>query len=155
MEPNNTTAPAPKAMLKGTIYSLQGDMTNSRTEFEKALVTSERLLREAPDDAARHAQYGLILAALNRKQEALAEGNRAVELLPESRDAFDGPGLTASLAQICAWTGEFDEAFRLVDHLLATPNGLTIPMLKLDPAWDPLRSDPRYQALIDKYAANK
>jgi TolB-like protein/Flp pilus assembly protein TadD len=155
MEPNNTTAPAPKAMLKGTIYFLQGDMTNSRTEFEKALVTSEELLREAPDDAARHAQHGVILAALNRKQEALAEGKRAVELLPESRDAFDGPGLTASLAQICAWTGEFDEAFRLVDHLLATPNGLTVPMLKLDPAWDPLRSDPRYQALIDKYAANK
>ena len=155
MQPNNTTAPAPKAMLKGTIYSLQGDMTNSRTEFEKALVTSERLLREAPDDAARHAQHGMILAALDRKQEAIAEGKRAVELLPESRDAFDGPGLTASLAQIYAWTGEFDEAFRLVDHLLATPNGLTVPMLKLDPAWDPLRSDPRYQALIDKYAANR
>jgi TolB-like protein/Tfp pilus assembly protein PilF len=154
-QPNNTTAPAPKAMLKGTIYFLQGDMTNSRTEFEKALVTSEQLLREAPDDAARHAQHGMILAALNRKQEAIAEGKRAVELLPESRDAFDGPGLTASLAQIYACTGEFDEAFRLVDHLLATPNGLTVPMLKLDPAWDPLRSDPRYQALIDKYAANR
>jgi TolB-like protein/Tfp pilus assembly protein PilF len=154
-QPNNTTAPAPKAMLKGTIYFLQGDMTNSRAEFEKALLTSERLLREAPDDAARHAQHGLILAALNRKQEAVAEGKRAVELLPESRDAFDGPGLTASLAQIYTWTGEFDEAFRLLDHLLATPNGLTVPMLKLDPAWDPLRSDPRYQALIDKYGANR
>ncbi|HEU0273311.1 MAG TPA: tetratricopeptide repeat protein [Candidatus Udaeobacter sp.] len=154
-QPNNTTAPAPKAMLKGTIYFLQGDMTNSQTEFENALVTSERLLREAPDDGARHAQHGIILAALNRKQEAIAEGKRAVELLPESRDAFDGPGLTASLAQIYAWTGEFDEAFRLVDHLLATPNGLTVPMLKLDPAWDPLRSDARYQALIDKYAANR
>jgi len=154
-QPNNTTAPAPKAMLKGTIYFLQGDMANSRTEFEKALLTSGRSLREAPDDAARHAQHGIILAALNRKQEAIAEGKRAVELLPESRDAFDGPGLTASLAQIYAWTGEIDEAFRLVDHLLATPNGLTVPMLKLDPAWDPLRSDPRFQALIDKYGTKK
>jgi TolB-like protein/Flp pilus assembly protein TadD len=151
----NTTAAAPKALLKGTVYWLQGDMTTSRTEFEKARAVSERLLREAPDDAARHAQHGMILAALNRKQEAIAEGKRAVELLPESRDAFDGPILTASLAQIYAWTGEFDEAFRLIDHLLGVPNGLTIPMLKLDPAWDSLRKDPRFQALVDKHAANR
>jgi hypothetical protein len=52
-------------------------------------------------------------------------------------------------------TGESDEAFRLIDHLLGIPNGLTIPMLKLDPVWDPLRNDPRFQALIDKYAANR
>jgi TolB-like protein/Flp pilus assembly protein TadD len=151
----NTTAAAPKALRKGTVYWLQGDMTTSRTEFEKARAVSERLLREAPDDAARHAQHGMILAALNRKQEAIAEGKRAVELLPESRDAFDGPILTASLAQIYAWTGEFDEAFRLIDHLLGVPNGLTIPMLKLDPAWDSLRKDPRFQALVDKHAANR
>jgi hypothetical protein len=52
-------------------------------------------------------------------------------------------------------TGESDEAFRLLDHLLAVPNGVSIPWLKLDPAWDPLRNDPRFQALIDKYAANR
>jgi len=59
------------------------------------------------------------------------------------------------LAQIYAWTGEYDEAFRLLDHLLQTPNGPSVSVLKLDPAWDPLRSDPRFQALIDKYAANR
>ena len=69
-----------------------------------------------------------------KKQEAITEGKRAVELLPESEDAFDGPRVTATLAQIYAWTGEFDEAFRLLDHLLVVPNGLTVPMLKLDPA---------------------
>ena len=47
-----------------------------------------------------------------------------------------------------------DEAFRLLDHLLVVPNGITVPSLKLDPIWDPLRKDPRFQALIDKYAAN-
>jgi hypothetical protein len=118
-------------------------------------VISEQLLREAPEDPARHAQHGVILAALGRKQEAIAEGKRAVELRPESQDAFDGPQCTAALAQIYAWTGESDEAFRLVDHLLGIPNGLTVPTLKLDPAWDPLRKDPRFQALVDKYAANR
>ena len=87
----DSTAPAPKAWLQGIIHLLEGDTTKSQTEFEKALLVSEKSLREAPDDPARRAQHGLILAALNRKQEAIAEGKRAVELLPESRDAFAGP----------------------------------------------------------------
>ena len=148
-----TTAPAPKAFLEGNIHFLEGDKATSQIEFEKARVVSEQLLREAPEDPARHVQHGLILAALGRKEEAIAEGKRAVEIVPESQDAFDGPRFTCSLAEIYARTGESDEAFRLLDHLLAVPNGLTVPMLKLDPAWDPVRRDPRFQALIDKYAA--
>jgi TolB-like protein/Flp pilus assembly protein TadD len=151
----DTTAPVPKASLEGLIYLFQGDNAKSQTEFDHARVVSEQLLRDAPEDPARHAQHGLILAALGRKQEAIAEGKRAVELLPESQDAFDGPRCTKALAQIYAWTGEFDEAFRLIDHLLSVPNGLSIALLKLDPAWDPLRKDPRFQSLIDKYAANR
>jgi len=146
-----TTAPSPKAFLEGMIHLLQGDKTKAQAELEHARLVSEKLLREAPGDSARHAQHGLILAALGQKQEAIAEGKRAVELLPESQDALDGPQATATLAQIYAWTGEFDEAFRLLDHLFAVPNNLTVPMLKLDPAWDPLRKDSRFQALIDKY----
>jgi TolB-like protein/Flp pilus assembly protein TadD len=149
---NTTTAPCPKAFLEGEIYRLQGDEAKARTAFEHARVVSNELLRAAPDDPARHGQHGLILAALGQKQEAIAEGKRAVELLPESQDALDGPQGTAALAQIYAWTGEFDEAFRLLDHLLAVPSNITVPMLKLDPAWDPLRQDPRFQPLIDRYS---
>jgi TolB-like protein/Flp pilus assembly protein TadD/Fe-S-cluster formation regulator IscX/YfhJ len=150
-----TTAPSPKAFVEGMIHLLQGDNARAQAEFERARVISEKSLQEVPEDPARHAQHGLILAALGRKQEAIAEGKRAVELLPESQDAFDGPQGTAALAQIYAWTGESDEAFGLLDHLLGIPNGLTIPLLKLDPLWDPLRKDPRFQALIDKYGANR
>jgi TolB-like protein/Flp pilus assembly protein TadD len=147
-----TTAPCPKAFLEGSIYRLQGDEAKARTELEHARVVSEQLLREAPDDPNRHGQHGLILAALGQKKEAINEGKRAVELLPESQDAFDGPQVTAALAQIYAETGESDEAFHLLDHLLTIPNGLTVPVFKLEPAWDPLRKDPRYQTLIDKYS---
>src|SRR5438067_1064196 len=146
-----TTAPAPKAFVEGMIYLLQGDKEKAQAELEQARVISEKLLREAPADPTRHAQHGFILAVLGQKDEAIAEGKRAVELLPESQDALDGPSGTAALAQIYAWTGESDEAFRLLDHLLAVPSNITVPMLKLDPAWDPLRQDPRFQALIDKY----
>jgi TolB-like protein/Flp pilus assembly protein TadD/class 3 adenylate cyclase len=149
------TGPVPKAFLEGTLHLLQGNRAKAQPALEHALLVSEQLLREAPEDPPRHAQHGLILAALDRKQEAIAEGKRAVELLPESQDAFDGPKSTEALAQIYAWTGELDEAFRLLDHLLTVPNGVAVPILKLDPAWDLLRKDPRFQALIDKYAANR
>ena len=151
---NPERAPCPKAFLEGRLYLHLGDKEKARAAFEQARPVAERLMREAPNDAARHAQYGAVLAGLDQKQEAINEGKRAVELLPESEDAFDGPIITASLAEIYTWIGEPDEAFRLLDHLLTVPNGLTVPTLKLDPTWDPLRKDPRFQALIDKYAAN-
>jgi TolB-like protein/Flp pilus assembly protein TadD len=146
------TAPVPKALLEGIVYQLQGDKEKAQPAFEHARLVSEKSLREAPEDPSRHAQHGLILAGLDRKQEAIAEGKRAVELLPEAQDALAGPRITASLAQIYTLTGEFDEAFRLLDHLLTVPSDLTIPVLKLSPEWDPLRKDPRFQALIDKHA---
>ena len=151
---NPERAPCPKAFLEGSLYLHLGDKEKARAAFEQARPVAERLMREAPNDAARHAQYGAILAGLDQKQEAINEGKRAVELLPESEDAFDGPIITASLAEIYTWVGEPDEAFRLLDHLLTVPNGLTVPTLKLDPTWDPLRKDPRFQALVDKYAAS-
>src|SRR5438874_2643000 len=146
-----TTAPCPKAFLEGMLYRYQGDTEKARIALEQARVVAEKLVREAPQDSARHGQLGVVLAALRQKEEAINEGKRAVELLPESQDAFDGPQATAALAQIYAWTGEFDDAFRLLDHLLDVPNGLTATILKLEPMWDPLRKDPRFQALIDKY----
>ena len=121
--------------------------------LEQARIAAERLVRDAPDDPGRHAQLGAVLAGLGKKEEAVNEGKKAVELLPESQDAFDGPQATTALAEVYAWVGEYNEAFRLLDHLLTVPNGLTVPAFKLDPVWDPLRKDPRFQALIDKYAS--
>jgi TolB-like protein/Tfp pilus assembly protein PilF len=147
------TAPVPKASLQGMLYLFQGDKAKAQAAFRRALPFAEQSLRESPNDAGRHIQLGFILTGLNRKEEAIAEGKRAVELTPESADAFDGPQLTASLAQIYAWVGEKDQALRLLDRSLETPNGITVPMLKLDPMWDPLRNDPRFQELIDKRGA--
>jgi serine/threonine-protein kinase len=143
----------PRAFLEGTLYLYQGNREKAYAAFEQARVEAERLVRDAPDDSARHAQLGAVLAALGKKEEAINEGNKAVQLLPESEDAFDGPQRTTALAEIYAQVGEHDEAVRLVDHLLKVPNGPTVSELKLDPVWDPLRKDSRFQALIDKYAS--
>jgi TolB-like protein/Flp pilus assembly protein TadD len=147
--------PCPKALLEGSLYLHLGDREKARAAFEQARPVAERLVRDAPDDPGRHANLGAVLAGLGLKEAAIDQGKKAVELLPESEDAFAGPQATAALAEIYAWTGESDEALRLIGHLLQVPNGLTVPTLKLDPAWDPLRKDPRFQALIDKYAANR
>jgi len=147
------TGRVPKAFFEGLIYHYQGDKLKAAAAFEHAHIVAEQLLHESPDDAPRHALLGEILAALGQKDAAISEGKRATELLPESQDAYDGPQISAALAEIYAWTGENDEALRLLDHLLATPNGMTVPLVKLDPVWDPLRKDARFQSLIDKYVA--
>jgi tetratricopeptide (TPR) repeat protein len=81
------------------IHLLQGEHAKAQPALERAQIVSEHLLREAPDDPARHAPHGLILAALGQKEEAIKEGKRAVELLPESQDPFDGPQGIAALAR--------------------------------------------------------
>ncbi|HEY4273698.1 MAG TPA: tetratricopeptide repeat protein [Candidatus Udaeobacter sp.] len=147
--------PCPKAFLEGSLYLHQGEKEKAHAAFEQARIVAERLVRDAPDDPGRHAQLGAVLAGLGRKEDAINEGKKAVELLPESEDAFDGPQATEALAEIYAWVGENDEALRLLDHLLSVPSGLTVWTLKLDPTWDSLRGDSRFQALIDKYAAKR
>jgi len=145
------TAPTPKAFFEGILHFMLGEKDKARADFERARVIVEESVRDVPDDASRHAQLGAIFAGLGRKEEAIREGKRAVELLPESKDAFDGPQVTIALAQIYCWTGEKEQALQLIERSLSTPNGLNAPLLKIDPVWDPIRDDPRFKALIDKY----
>jgi TolB-like protein/Tfp pilus assembly protein PilF len=143
----------PRELFEGAIYTLLNDKEKAFSAFARARPIAEKAVRESPDDASRHATLGLILAGLGENDAAIAEGKHAAELLPESQDALDGPKMTVALAQIYAWTGESDQALQLLDRSLSTANGVTVPFLRLDPIWDPLRNDPRFQALIDRYDA--
>ena len=143
----------PKEYLEGAVYSFLNDKEQARLAFRRARPILERAVQEGSDDASRHAMLGVVLAGLDEKEAAIAEGKRAVELLPESQDALDGPKQTLALAQIYAWTGENDQALQLLERSLITPSGVTVSSLKLNPIWDPLRDDARFQALIEKHAA--
>jgi TolB-like protein/Flp pilus assembly protein TadD len=151
--PQDVSQHKPRELFDGAIYTFLNDKERALSAFERARPIAEKALRESPDDASRHVTLGVILAGLGKKDAAIAEGKRAVELRPESQDALDGPKTTVALAQIYAWTGESDQALQLLDRSLSTPNGVTLAFLRLDPMWDPLRNDPRFQALIDKHAA--
>jgi Predicted integral membrane protein len=142
--------PTSKAFWEAISYSYMHEPDKAREAFERARAIAERAVQESPDDASRHAQLGAALAGLGRKEEAIREGRRAAELLPETKDAFDGPAITIALAQIYTWTGEKDQAIQLLEHSLSTPAGISIPLLKLDPVWDPLRGDPRFEALLSR-----
>jgi len=140
----------PREFFEGAIYAFLNDKEKALSAFERARPIVEKAVRESPNDASRHVILGMILAGLGEKELAIAEGKRAVELLPESQDALDGPKLTVALAQIYAWTGESDQALQLLERSLRTPSGITIPLLRLDPMWDPLRSDPAFQKLCEE-----
>jgi Flp pilus assembly protein TadD len=124
------------------------DKEHARLAFQRARSILEKAMQESSDDASRHVMLGIVLAGLGEKDAAIAEGKRAMQLLPESQDALDGPKITLTLAQIYAWTGENDAALELLERSLITPAGVTVSSLKLNPIWDPLRSDTRFQALI-------
>jgi hypothetical protein len=80
----------------------------------------------------------------------MAEAQRASELQPESKDAFEGPAITEGVAQVCAILGDKDRAIDILDGLLNRPSYTTVQGLKVNPIWDSLRNDPRFQALIDR-----
>ena len=109
---------------------------------------AQRALEDSPQDSARHALMGLIYAGLGQKDDAIREGNRALELLPESKDAMDAPVLVIAMARIYAITGEYEKAIDLLQHSLQTPAGLTMHEIRLDPTWDVLHDNPRFKALM-------
>ena len=130
-----------------------GNETESRAAFLKAKSVIEENAKEKPDDPEAVIQLAKIEAWLGEKDAALAGAQRAMQLRPESKDAFEGPQTTAQVAEIYATLGDRDHAIELLDGLLSRPSEVTVYGLKLNPAWDSLRKDPRFQALIDKYSA--
>ena len=129
-----------------------GDEAAARTAFLKAKDILEEQLKQKPDDADLHVQLAKMLAWLGEKDTAIAEAQRAMDLRPESKDAFEGPPITEQVAQVYAILGDNARAIELLDGLLSRPSEVTLHALKLDPAWDPLRNDAGFQALFAKYA---
>jgi serine/threonine-protein kinase len=152
----------PKIFLEGCTYLAQGDNANAQQAFEQARPAFEAAVREAPESAERHASLGWLYALMGRKNDAVAEGQRAVQLKPESKDAVDGSLMNGYLALIYGRVGENDLAIPLIDRLLATPGAvdstdysITVNDLKHRWEWDPLRDDPRFQKLIKNDAPSE
>jgi len=145
----------PKIFLEGCISLAQGDTANAQKALEVARPVFEASMKEAPGSADRHANLGWLYSFMGRKDDAIREGQRAVELRPESKDAFDGAIMNCYLALIYARVGQKDLAIQLIERLLKTPGAvdsvdysITISDLKYRWEWDPLRDDARFQRLL-------
>ena len=136
----------------GIAHKALGDDAAARAAFLKAKNILEEQLKQKPDDADLRVQHAKLLAWLGEKDAAIAEAQRAIDLRPESKDAFEGPQITEQVAQVYTILGDNARAIGLLDELLSRPSEVTSQSLKLDPAWDPLRKDPAFQALFAKYA---
>jgi len=129
------------------------DEAGAREVFLKAKGFAEAAIKQDPDDPEARARLAEALAWLGEKDAALAEIGRAMQLLPESKDAFGGPEITNSAAEIHAIIGDAAGAVTLLDGLLSRPSTVTVAVLRINPIWDSIRNDPRFQALLDKYSA--
>ena len=139
-------------LLEGLIARMEKDDGKAHGAFAAARAEQEKLIRAHPDDAGALCILGLIDAGLERKEEALREGWRAVELLPVEKDARSGPAMIVCLARIAAWVGDNDLACEQLVRASHLPSSVSYGDLKLMPWWDPLRGDPRFEKIVASLA---
>jgi tetratricopeptide (TPR) repeat protein len=148
---------SPKTFYQARTALARGDMEAARRYFAATTPVLEARVRDHPDDANSHSWLGILYGYMRRKEDAIRESRRAVELEPESRDAFHGALYSASLALVYALVGEEDEAMTLIERLLSTPGAVSYPDspqnmtladLRLRWEWDSLRSNPRFQRIL-------
>ena len=149
--------PFPKSFYQARTALARGDMEAAQRYFAATTPVLEARVRDHPDDADGHSRLGILYGYMRRKEDAIRESRRAVELEPESRDAFHGALYSASLALVYALVGEEDAAMTLIERLLSTPGAVSYPDfpqnmtladLRLRWEWDSLRSNPRFQKIL-------
>jgi TolB-like protein/class 3 adenylate cyclase len=141
-----------RPLMEGIIARMSNDDSKPRAAFAAARAEQEKTVQAQPNYGPPLCVLGLIDAALGRKEEALHEGRRAVELLPAQKDAINGPLMIEYLAMIAAWVGDKDLACQQLAIAIRPPSTVSYGQLKLLPFWDPLRGDPRFEKIVASLA---
>ena len=144
-----------RPLMEGIIARMTNDDARARAAFTAARAAQEKIVQAQPDYGPALCVLGLIDAALGRKEEALREGRRAVELVPAEKEAISAPLMIAYLAMIAAWAGEKDLACQQLAIAVRPPSTISYGQLKLLPLWDPLRGDPRFEQILASLAPNE
>jgi serine/threonine-protein kinase len=145
--------PFPNSWCEGLVARLRGDEPAAHDAFTRARNELEQTVRNQSGYAQALCALGVVDAALGNKKDAIGEGERAVELIPVSKSAIEGPVLIQYLAVIYAWTGDKDRAIeRLAEAAKLPGSHVTYGYLRLHPLWDPLRGDPRFEAIVASLA---
>jgi TolB-like protein/class 3 adenylate cyclase/cytochrome c-type biogenesis protein CcmH/NrfG len=142
----------PPAWCEGRFALLRGDTAAAKAAFGRARKELEKTIQEQPDNAQALIALGLVNGALGQKRDAIDGGRRAVELLPVTKDAIDGALFMEYLAAIYAMSGNTDSAIEQLAATAKLPGHLNYGELRLDPIWDPLRRDPRFDKIVASLA---
>ena len=141
-----------RTFVEGLVARMMQDEGKARSAFTAARSEQEKIVQAQPDYGPPLCVLGLIDAALGRKEEALREGRRAVELLPVEKDAINGVRMIKYLAMIAAWSGDKNLACEQLTIALRHPTAPSYGELKLLPFWDRLRGDPRFEKIVASLA---
>jgi len=136
------------AMRYTQIYRYMENKESEERCCKEALSILESKVREYPNNAYYHCMLGITYAGLGRKEKAVQEVKRGVELAPSDKNFQEHITATRDMVQIYVMVGEYDAAIDKIEYLLSISGELSIPLLKIDPAWDPLRNHPRFIALL-------
>ena len=152
ISPNNEAVQFNRPFAQGIIARMTHEDEKAQLAFVAARAEQEKIVQAQPNYGPPLVVLGLIDAALGRKEEALREGRRAVELLPVEKDSINGPLMIEYLAMIAAWVGDNDLACEQLGAAIRYPGHLSYGELKLLPFWDPLRGDPRFEKIVASVA---
>ena len=139
----------PEDLYTAQVYSFMKNTTLAEKHYKLAIRVLKEKIKEHPDDSRLYTSLGICYAGLGKKEDAIREGKHGYELLPISKEAWRGTYRLLDLAQIYTMVGEQELALDAIEDLLNKPtDAISVWYLKLDPTWDPLRGNPRYQEMV-------
>jgi tetratricopeptide (TPR) repeat protein len=142
----------PKSWYQAMIARAKGDSAGAMAAFRECREILAQRLIVKPEHARTIAVLAQVDAGLGQKDLAIREAQRAIDLMPISKDIYDGALVLEGLAQVYAWSGDRDRAIELVQKLLTMPGYTNYGRLKLHPLWSPLRGDPRFEKIVNSLA---
>jgi len=144
----------PRSMFRAFVYDFIGKPELAFEAYEASVPLLEAKVQKWPQDPRYHSSLGMAYAALGRKEEAISEGGKAIELLPLSKDAEYGQAYEMDMILIYIMVGEFDAAMDKIEFLLSKPAWLSIGWMNFDLRHRPLYDNPRFEKIIEKYSRN-
>ncbi|HSE43376.1 MAG TPA: protein kinase [Acidobacteriota bacterium] len=142
----------PKSAIRAEVLSYMKKDALAFQQFDKTRLFLEQQVKEKPDYAEAYFALGKAYAGLGRKEDAIRAGKKGMELTPLSIDKFMAPAYMLDMAEIYTDLGEYDQAFDLIETILSNPSWFSVKLIEIEPAWDPLRTHPRYKQIVNKYS---
>jgi tetratricopeptide (TPR) repeat protein len=142
----------PKSWYQAMIARAKGDSVRAMAAFRECREILAQRLIVKPEHARTIAVLAQVDAALGQKDLAIREAEHAIDLMPVSKDIYDGALVLEALAQVYTWSGEPDRAIEVLQKLVSMPGYTNYGRLKLHPLWQPLRGDPRFEKIVNSLA---